>query len=200
MTWRRCSRCSHLSRSLSEACRACSRARSLSFPGPAVVLGLLRRGLNIASVTGLVLVGGGILLVDPIRDALNIGSSAIVIAGVSAIFFAVVAAVLYGVLQGSLRFSALAVTYSISGLARPVLVVPALLLGLGAAGALAVNTIAGGLAVAIAAFALRDLWHKKEQAPAPSLDRRQMGVMLLGSLAFASLTNVDILLAALPPG
>jgi O-antigen/teichoic acid export membrane protein len=81
-------------------------------------------------------------------------------------------------------------------LARPVLVVPALLLGLGATGVLAVNTLAGLIAVAIAAFALLDLWRVKADRVVPHLDRRQMAVMLIGSLAFASLTNVDILLAA----
>jgi O-antigen/teichoic acid export membrane protein len=81
-------------------------------------------------------------------------------------------------------------------MARPILVVPALLLGFGATGALLVNTIAGVLAVAIAAFALRDLWRFDLREEAPSLDRGQMAVLLLGSLAFASLTNVDVLLAA----
>lgn len=165
-------------------------------PSRSELLGLLRRGLKIATVVGLTLVAMGTVFVDPIRDVLNIESRAIVISGVSALLFAVVAAVVYGFLQGSLRFTALAVTYTVSGMARPVLVVPALLLGLGAAGALAVNTVAGALAVAIALLAVRDLWGRSERAATPTLDRRQTVVMLVGSLAFASLTNVDILLAA----
>jgi O-antigen/teichoic acid export membrane protein len=165
-------------------------------PSPASVRALLRRSTGIAIGLGAVLVLAGAALVDPIREFLNIGSRGVVLAGVSAIFFAILAAVLYGFLQGALRFTALGVTYSVSGLARPVLVVPALLLGLGAAGALMVNTIAGLLAVAIAAYALQDLWRVEARESAPHLDRRQLVVMLVGSLAFASLTNVDILLAA----
>ena len=157
---------------------------------------LLRRSTLIAAAIGLVLVGLGLALVQPIRDLLHVASTSIVVAGLSAIFFAVVAVVLYGFLQGLLRFNALGVTYGVSGLARPVLVVPALLLGLGATGALFVNTIASFVAVAIAAFALRRLLRLKTKAVAPRLDRRQAGVLLVGSLAFASLTNVDVLLAA----
>ena len=84
----------------------------------------------------------------------------------------------------------------LGGLARPVLVVPALLLGLGATGALAVNTVAGLIAVSLAAFVLLDLWAPRNVVEPPHLDRRQMTLLLVGSLAFASLTNVDILLAA----
>jgi len=119
-----------------------------------------------------------------------------VLTGISGIFFAVVAVVLYGVLQGTLRFGALGVSLGASGLAKPLLVVPALLVGFGAAGALLVNTLAGCLAVAIAGFAVRDLWRLEPSGEALTLDGSQMAVLLLGSLAFASLTNVDVLLAA----
>ena len=171
-------------------------AREVAQLRPGAVHSLARRSAAISVAVGLALVLTGAVLVDPVRDVLNIDSRGTVVAGVSAIFFGVVAAVLYGLLQGTLRFTPLAVTYGVSGIARPLLVVPALLLGLGATGALTVNTIAGGVAVAIAAFALRDLWRRDLIEVAPRLDRRQMMVLLLGSLAFASLTNVDILLAA----
>jgi O-antigen/teichoic acid export membrane protein len=160
------------------------------------ISGLLRRWAYIAAAVGLSLVTLGAVFVQQIRDLLNIASNEIVLAGISAIFFAVVATVLYGFLQGKLRFGALGLTYGASGVSRPVLVVPALLLGFGATGALLVNTIAGFVAVVIAGFALRDLWLRAPKAQAPSLDRRQMAVLLIGSLAFASLTNVDVLLAA----
>ena len=103
---------------------------------------LLRRSTVTAAVIGLVLVGVGLAVAQPIRDLLHVESTSTVVAGISAIFFAIVAVVLYGFLQGLLRFNALGLTYGVSGLARPVLVVPALLLGLGATGALFVNTIA----------------------------------------------------------
>jgi O-antigen/teichoic acid export membrane protein len=171
-------------------------AREVAQLPAAGVSALLRRATWISVVFGLGIVLVGFTLVDPFQDLLNISSREIVVAGISAILFAVVAAVFYGFLQGELRFKALGTTYALSGLARPVLVVPALLGGLGAAGALAVNTVAGALAVLIAGVALRDMWRSEITEKAPHLDRRQMAVMLIGSLAFASLTNIDILLAA----
>ena len=164
---------------------------------PSIAVGpLLRRSTGIAAGIGLGLITVGVVLVQPIEELLNVESSEVVLAGISAILFAVVAAVLYGFLQGALRFHALGLTYAVSGLARPVFVVPALLLGFGATGALLVNTLAGFLAVAIAAVALRGLWRLEAREPPPHLNRRQMVVLLVGSLAFASLTNVDVLLAA----
>jgi O-antigen/teichoic acid export membrane protein len=157
---------------------------------------LLRRSTWIAAAIGLTLVAVGVMLVQPIRGLLNVASSSIVVAGISALFFAVVAVVLLGFLQGLLRFNALSLTYAAGGLGRVILVVPALLLGFGATGALFVNTLAGFIGCAIAAIALRGLWQLRTAEAAPRLDRPQAGVLLVGSLAFASLTNVDILLAA----
>jgi O-antigen/teichoic acid export membrane protein len=171
-------------------------AREVAQLPSVAVEGLFRRAVAIAAAIGLGLTVLGVILVQPIRDLLNVESNAIVLAGISAIFFAVLATVLYGFLQGSMRFTSLGVTYGVSGLARPVLVVPALLLGLGAAGALAVNTLAGLFAVALAGYGLRNLWRRKVRESPPHLDRRQMALLLVGSLAFASLTNVDVLLAA----
>jgi O-antigen/teichoic acid export membrane protein len=157
---------------------------------------LLRRSTGIAAAIGFGLVAVGLVLVHPIRDFLNVESTTTVLAGISAIFFAVVAVVLYGFLQGLLRFNALGVTYGLSGISRLVLVIPVLILGYGASGALFVNTFAAFLAVAIAAIALRKLWWPEEAETTARLDRRQAAVLLIGSLAFASLTNVDVLLAA----
>jgi O-antigen/teichoic acid export membrane protein len=157
---------------------------------------LFRRSTRIAAVIGLGLVALGVALVQPIRELLNVASSSIVLAGISAFFFAVIAVVLFGFLQGLLRFNALSVTYATGGLARLILVIPALLLGFGATGALFVNTLAGLIVCVIAAIALRSLWRLDGAEAAPRLDRPEAVVLLVGSLAFASLTNVDILLAA----
>jgi O-antigen/teichoic acid export membrane protein len=157
---------------------------------------LLRRATWLAAIVGVVIVGLGSALASPISDLLNIESTTTVVAGISGLFFAVLAVALYGVLQGRLRFGALGVSYIASGLARPILVVPVLLLGFGAAGALLVTTAAGFVAAAIAAFALRDLWRAAPSEESLTLDRGQMALLLVGSLAFASLTNADVLLAA----
>jgi O-antigen/teichoic acid export membrane protein len=168
-------------------------AAQLSSPG--AVGALLRRSSGIAALIGLVLFALGVVLHEPIGDLLHVDSSSVVLAGISAIPFAVIAVVLYGFLQGLLRFNALGITY-VSGISRPILVVPALLLGFGAAGALFVNTLASLLAVTIAAIALGGLWRRNTHERAPRLDAGQASVLLAGSLAFASLTNVDVLLAA----
>jgi O-antigen/teichoic acid export membrane protein len=165
-------------------------------PSPNAVGMLLRRAAGLGAIVGIVIVALGVMLASPIRELLNIESTATVVTGISGIFFAVLAVVLYGVLQGTLRFGPLGVSYAASGLAKPVLVIPVLLLGFGAAGALLVNTLAGFVAVAIAGFALRDLWRLPASEDALTLDRSQMALLLVGSLAFASLTNADVLLAA----
>jgi O-antigen/teichoic acid export membrane protein len=156
---------------------------------------LLRRWTARACIGGIAIFTLGIALISPIQQALSISSRAALAFGLVGIVFAIAAAVLYGVLQGALRFGALSVTYAVGGVSRPILVVPALLLGFGAAGAIAVNTVGGLVAIAIAAWALRDLWSAETDASEPPHDTRQMAVMLVGSLAFASLTNSDILLA-----
>jgi O-antigen/teichoic acid export membrane protein len=161
----------------------------------AAVARLFRRSLRIATPIGLALFAIGLALVDPIREALKIGSTSTVVAGLSMLLLAVEVAVLYGFLQGLQRFWPLALTYAISGLFRPLLVVPVLLAGLGAAGALTVNTAAAVVAVLMAGVALRDLWGRKADVPAPHLQRGEVAIVFVGSLAFASLTNVDILLA-----
>ena len=166
------------------------------FPTHGATARLLRRVTTRALILGAALVLVGLVLVIPIQHLLNVDSRAAVVAGVSSIFFGIVAAGLYGVLQGALRFKALSVTYGIAGLSRVVLVVPALLLGFGVVGALTVNTLGGALAVVLALYALRDLWRADETAEDPTFDRREIAVMLAGSLAFASLTNIDVILAA----
>jgi len=157
---------------------------------------LFRRSTRVAAVMSVVLVALGVALEQPIRELLNIATSSIVLAGISAFLFVVPTVVLFGFLQGQLRFNALGLSYASGGFARIVLVVPALLLGFGAAGALFVNSLAALLAAAIGAIALRKLWGVRNGVAVPRLDRPQAAVLIVGSLAFASLTNVDILLAS----
>ena len=157
---------------------------------------LFRRWTVRACLGGAALVVAGLALISPLQDALSIHSRGALAFGIAGIGFAVLAATLFGVLQGSQRFTALGVTYGAGGISRLLFVVPALLLGFGAVGALAVNLLAGLLSIVIAGWALRDLWPSRaEGAVLPQHDTRQMVTMLVGSLAFASLTNSDILLA-----
>ena len=163
---------------------------------PEAIGRLLRRSVAITAVVSGVVLVVGLAFVTPIERALKIESAVTVVAGLSGLVFIVLVTVLYGFLQGAQRFGLLAFTYAASGLARPVLVVPALFAGLGAAGALGVNTLASLFAVALATFALRDFWSARGTERLPSLDRRQVVVMVVGMLAFASLTNADVVLAS----
>ncbi len=80
-------------------------------PGTGAVAQLLRKSVIRASAVGLVITLAGFALVNPIKAALNVESSAVAIAGLSGILFAVVAAILYGFLQGLLRFRQLSAVY-----------------------------------------------------------------------------------------
>lgn len=160
--------------------------------------GFLRRTMAIAVPAALAVTALAMALTVPIERTLGIASPQVVIAGLAALFSLIVGAILYGFLQGAQRFRALAVNLSLSGIAKPVMVVPVLLVGLGAAGALTVNALAALGAVALAAWALRDVWGGRAPAglhPPLVFDRREVVVLAVGSLAFASLTNLDIVLA-----
>jgi O-antigen/teichoic acid export membrane protein len=157
---------------------------------------ILRRSLAVATGVACAVLALGLVLLSPIQEALNIGSEATVAAGLSGIVFAVLAAVLYGFLQGAHRFHALGVSYAVSGIARVTLVVPALLLGLGAAGALGVNAVAGAIAVLIAGVALASIWRIRDNSPLLRIERWPVASTFIGSLAFAFLTNADVVLAS----
>jgi len=163
--------------------------------------GYFRRVMAVTVPCALAVLGLALALTLPIEDVLNIASAGVVVAGLSALGFLIVGAILYGFLQGLQRFPQLALNYILSGIAKPVLVVPVLFAGLGAAGALTVNTVAAAGAVCLALFALRDLWGRGGGGGAsdvrpPRVAAREVVVLVIGSLAFASLTNLDIVLAA----
>ena len=163
---------------------------------PGTVSRVLRRSLVVATGVACAVLAVGLVLLSPIQEALNIGSEATVAAGLSGIVFGVLAAVLYGFLQGGHRFHALGLSYAISGIARVTFVVPALILGLGAAGALGVNAVAGAIAVLIAGIALASIWRIRDASPLPRIERWPVAATFIGSLAFAFLTNADIVLAS----
>jgi O-antigen/teichoic acid export membrane protein len=161
-----------------------------------VIRRLLRRVLAIATPATLVIVVIGLATMGPLADALKIERTATVAAGLAGIAIAVIVTILYGFLQGLQRFGLLGLSYVVSGLLRPILVVPVLFAGLGATGAVSVNAVAGLAAFAIAVVALRDLIGGEVSSRPPSIDKNQVLVMMGGTLAFASLTNADILLAS----
>lgn len=157
---------------------------------------LLRGSVRSALFGGVALTAAGVAASGPIGRLVSVESAGVVATGLGAIAFFAMGAILYGFLQGLQRFSGLGLAIALSGLARPVLAVPVLLAGFGVLGALGVNILASALAVVIAGFFLKDVW-----GPAPPattghcLERREVAVMVGGALAFASLTNTDVVLA-----
>ncbi|HWH14854.1 MAG TPA: hypothetical protein VNT51_08900, partial [Miltoncostaeaceae bacterium] len=101
--------------------------------GPAL-RGYFRRTMAVTVPCALGVLGLTLALTLPIEDLLNIASAQVVIAGMSALAFLIIGAILYGFLQGLQRFPQLAFNYVVSGVAKPLLVVPVLFAGLGAAG------------------------------------------------------------------
>lgn len=162
----------------------------------AVTRRLLRRVLAIATPATLIIVALGLMTMDPLANAFKIEHTASVAAGFAALGIAVIVTILYGFLQGLQRFGSLGLSYVVSGLMRPIVVVPVLFAGFGATGAVSVNAVAGLAAFAIAVYALRDLVRGEESSSLPTFDKHQVLVMMGGTLAFASLTNADVLLAS----
>jgi O-antigen/teichoic acid export membrane protein len=162
----------------------------------AVTRRLLRRVLAIAVPATAVLVVIGLLTMAQLADALKIDRTTTVAAGFAGLGISVVVTILYGFLQGLQRFGRLGLCYVVSGLVRPIVVVPVLFAGLGAMGAVSVNAVAGLAALAIAVYGLRDVAVGEVSPHLPSIDKHQILVMMGGTLAFASLTNADVLLAS----
>ena len=162
----------------------------------AVMRRLLRRVLAIAIPATGVVVLLGLSTAAPLAGALKIERTASVAAGFAAIGVAAIVTILYGFLQGLQRFGFLGLSYVVSGLTRPLLVIPVLFAGFGATGAISVNALAGIVALALVTVGLRDILVGEMSESLPHIDAHQVVVVMGGTLAFASLTNADVLLAS----
>lgn len=157
---------------------------------------LFRRSVGIAALASLTLTVALIACSSWVGRVVNVDSYVVVAIGLSVVPFFAVGAILNGFLQGLQRFPRLSVVVSVSGLSRPILVLPVLLVGFGAGGALGVNTAASALAALLAAWFLRDLGARtRSRQSSYAFNRREMVALLGGTLAFASLTNLDVVLA-----
>jgi O-antigen/teichoic acid export membrane protein len=175
-------------------------AREVAFleagAAPALMRRLLRRVLAIAiPITGLVVLLG-LATMGPLAEALKIERTASVAAGFAAIGVAAIVTIMYGFLQGLQRFGFLGLSFVVSGLTRPLLVIPVLLAGFGATGAITVNALAGIAALVLVTVGLRDILVGEMSESLPQIDAHQIAVVMGGTLAFASLTNADVLLAS----
>lgn len=161
----------------------------------AAVRSLFRRHVKAAAIWSSVATAVLIALSIPIGELTNVGSFLVVAIGLAVVPFYAVGFVLNGFLQGLQRFRSLAGQIALSGLSRPVMVLPVFLVGFGAGGALGVNVLASALAVVLGFLGLRDIARGPRSDVHPRMDRREVAILLGGTLAFASLTNLDVVLA-----
>jgi O-antigen/teichoic acid export membrane protein len=139
----------------------------------------------------------GLVCLAPLAEgALNLKSASSAIVTAALIAIGITWIVLQGALQGLQRFGQLATVAIVYGLARPILVVPLVLAGFGAAGAMGASVIATILALALVAI---PLWSFASREPAagplaePSFDA--FSNVVIGLIAFTLLTNLDLIVA-----
>jgi O-antigen/teichoic acid export membrane protein len=159
--------------------------------------GLLRRMLRRSVVLGGTLTLICLVLSQPIGQWVSVDSVGAVAVGLGMVVLFAMAAVTNGVLQGVQRFGGLGAAIAVPGVVRPLLLIPILLTGMGVIGALAVNLVVATIAVGLGIFWLRDLLGKSgiHASDRHNIDRREALILVAGTLAFASLTNVDVVLA-----
>ncbi len=144
-------------------------------------------------------VGVGLLLTalsPSLAAALGIHSAWPVVMMAWGVSSATATAALLGLVQGGQDFRAVSEVLGGFGVLRVLFLVPALAAGWGTAGALAASLLAAILALAWLARAVRPFWPDRSTGrPMPDVRWRPTMVLVLATLAFGSLTNVDVLLA-----
>lgn len=151
----------------------------------------LRSGLLWSILLTAILVGAS----GPISRLTSVGSFVVVGIGLAVVPIYVVNAVINGFLQGLQRFGGLSLQVLLSGMARPVVAIPIFLAGFGAGGALGANVIASAFATLLGLIYLRDLPRGSGEPAHAPFQRREALILLGGTLAIASLTNLDVVLA-----
>lgn len=161
--------------------------------GLAAILRYTTRRLAVAGVVVLVV----LVCLSPLAErALNLQS--VYSAVVTAILIGVglVWVVLQGALQGLQRFARLAVVLGSYGLARPVLAIPFVLAGFGAAGAMGAAAVAIAFALIVVAIPLWPLAVRTptdEPRTTPRFDA--FSTVVLGLVAYTLLINLDLIVA-----
>jgi O-antigen/teichoic acid export membrane protein len=152
-------------------------------------------------------VGGGIALslvllavAWPLRNALGVASIAAVALVAVTAFPAATSPITWGLAQGLQRFTLLAATYAGSAVARVGLTVVAFTIGLKVGGAVLATLASMMVALALPLWVLRG-WFRPAAASARRVTRgeaaRSLLPVLLGLLAMAALTSVDVVVAKL---
>ena len=158
----------------------------------------VRRALTYTAIGGVVMTLVLLAVAWPLRSALGIASiSAVALTALTA-FPAATSPITWGLAQGLQRFSLIAVTYTSGAVARVVLTVLAFGIGLKVGGAVLATLAAMLVALAVPLWALRR-WLQPTATSARRVTRleaaRSLSPVLLGLLAIAALTSVDVVVA-----
>jgi O-antigen/teichoic acid export membrane protein len=163
----------------------------------------VRRALLYTTAGGSVATVAMLSLSWPLKDALGIASIAAVALTALTVFPAATSPITWGLAQGLQRFGLVTAIYASGAVARVVLVVAAFAAGLQVGGAMLATLASMLVALGLPLWVLRS-WLR----PAPATSRRvtrseaarSLVPVLLGLLAIAALTSVDVVVAkvALP--
>lgn len=158
----------------------------------------VRRAMTYTAIGGALLTMAFLAVAWPLREALGIASiSAVGLTALTA-FPAATSPITWGLAQGLQRFKLIAATYMSGAVARVGLTVLAFGIGLKVGGAVLATLVAMLVALAVPLWVLRR-WFRPAASSARRVTRseaaRSLSPVLLGLLAMAALTSVDVVVA-----
>ncbi len=159
------------------------------------VSGLFSDGLRYLSLAGIVVFALVAVASAPIAAFLNVPAAMPVAAMASIFLVAGGSTAVAGTLQGLQRFFVISANGVLTPIFRLIGGVLLISLGWGAAGALGASTISTLLAMLVGLFFVRDILRVQYEPHGLALSTLSWytGVVLLGTLAFTVLTNVDLI-------
>ena len=154
--------------------------------------------MTYTAIVGVVMTMAFLAVAWPLREALGIASiSAVGLTALTA-FPAATSPITWGLAQGLQRFTLIAVTYASGAVARVTLTVLAFGIGLKVGGAILATLVAMLVALAVPLWVLRR-WFRPAASSARRVTRseaaRSLSPVLLGLLAMAALTSIDVVVA-----
>ena len=154
-----------------------------------------RAALRLGLIVTAPLIALGLLLVIPLRELLNVESTAAVAVAMAGLIAAVALPIMMGVLQGYQRFHAIAALYVLPFALRLALLAIVIALGFRLGGAVFAAVVGGVATAAVALWLLRSPLARGARAAPPALGPflRYLWPVLVGLIGIAVLTNVDLL-------
>lgn len=158
----------------------------------------VRRAMTYTAIGGILMTVGLLAVAWPLKNALGIASIAAVALTALTAFLAATSPITWGLAQGLQRFKLIAVTYTSGAVGRVLLTVLAFGVGLRVGGAMLATLVSMLVAFAVPMWALRQ-WLRPAEPSARRVTRieagRSLTPVLLGLLAMAALTSIDVVVA-----